>query len=695
MVRTYLVYTLICVLGMAILVQAGKVQLVEGDYWKEKALNATMSVKTIDAIRGNIYASNGSLLATSIPIYDIYFDPNCEALTDSVFMHNVTPLSKALASKYPRKSWQDYRSELILAREKGSRYHLIKRGAKYTDLQEIKEYPLFEKGRYKGGFIYEQRNKREQPFSPLAARTIGIYRKEAQSVGLEGAYNKELEGVKGKRLMQKIRGGVWMPLNDENEQEPIPGYDVYTSIDVNIQDVAENALLQQLTDHEADHGCVVVMEVKTGRIKAIANLKRGTSGKYYESYNYAIGESTEPGSTFKLATLIAALEDGVTTLDELIDTEDGSTQYYDRTMYDSHRGGYGKIPVKRVFEVSSNVGFSKIVWRGYKSDPDRFVNRLYNMGLSEPTGIEIPGEGKPLIKTTKNEYWSGTTLPWMSIGYEVQMTPLQILTFYNAVANNGKMIRPRFVDFIKDKGDMIRKVETQVINPSICSKETIAKVRECLEGVVEHGTATNLSGGDLKIAGKTGTAQIANDKYGYEYESKISYQASFVGYFPAESPEYSCIVVINAPSNNVYYGNQVAGPIFKEIADKVYSMELRLHDPITYSASDAYSRIPYSKNGYTSDLRKVFHDLGFKTSGELNTAWSVTATEKDKVKLMPRKVIPNLMPDVTGMGVRDAVYLLENMGMIVRLSGAGAIKEQSVKPGVEIYKGMKVSLELS
>ncbi len=694
MTRTYLVYILICVMGVAVLIQAGRVQFLEGDKWKEQAMNATMAVKNIDAIRGNIYSSNGSLLATSIPIYDIYFDPNAPAITDSIFLHSVTPLSKALSARFKTKSWQDYRSELSMARERGKRYHLIKRGVKYNDLQEVKSFPLFEKGRYKGGFIYEQRNKREQPFWPLAARTVGIHRTEGISVGLEGAYNGVLKGVQGRRLMQKIHGGVWMPLNDDNEQDPIPGYDIYTSIDINIQDVAQSALLAQLSEHNADHGCVVVMEVKTGRIKAIANLKRTSEGKYYDTYNYAIGESTEPGSTFKLITLMAALEDGVTDIDEMIDTEDGSVQFYDQVMYDSHRGGYGKISVKRGFEVSSNTLFSKMNWKGYKSDPDKFINRLYNMGVNEMTGVEIPGEGRPLIKNTRDESWSGITLPWMAVGYESRMTPLQILTVYNAVANNGVMVKPRFVDLIKDKGDMIREVETEVLNPSICSEATIQKLQECLRGVVENGTARNLKGGSLAIAGKTGTAQIANDKYGYTYESKISYQASFAGYFPANNPEYSCIVVINAPSNNVYYGNQVAGPIFKEIAEKVYSMELRLHDPVQYSEEEANSRIPYSKSGYTRDLSYLFDELGFETSQVPSSPWVVTTTGSNKIQMDVRKVKPELMPNVTGMGLRDAMFLLENMGAVVRCTGSGTVKKQSVEVGATMYKGIKVKLEL-
>jgi cell division protein FtsI (penicillin-binding protein 3) len=693
--RTYVVYIGICLFGGAILFQAFKVQFVEGSELKERAKKSTISVKSIEAVRGNIYSRNGSLFATSVPVYDIRMDLKTEALTDEIFSENIKGLCVKLSETFQDKSWQQYKEELTKARARGERYHLIKRNISYTQLQKVKTFPIFKLGQYKGGFIYEQKNKRKQPFWPLAARTIGNYRENSSSVGLEDYYNKELQGVNGSRLMQKIAGGVWMPLNDENEQEPQPGYDIYSTIDVNIQDVAQNALYNQLKLHNADHGCVAVMEVETGKIRAISNLKKGRNDEYYESYNYVVGESTEPGSTFKLASLMVALENGYVSLDDKINTEDGSTKFYDRTMYDSKRGGHGVITLREAFEVSSNVAISKAIVNAFKKNPKEFTDGLYKMNLNTKTGVAIKGEGKPYVKNPQDNTWSGVTLPWMSIGYEIQLTPLQILTFYNAVANGGKMMRPQLAEKIMNKGKLVREVKPEILNPSIASKETIDMVKECLVGVVENGTAKNLKGMNFKIAGKTGTAQIANAKYGYKYESKISYQASFVGYFPAEKPKYSCIVVINAPSNNVYYGNQVAGPIFKEVANKVFAVDLKLHDVLTTQEHQALSAIPYSKSGNKDDLLTVFNAFKIKTDGETSSEWISTSTEEEKVKIKSESVEKNLVPNVVGMGIMDAIYLLENRGLSVKFSGKGIIKNQSLPAGEEVKKGSTIYLELS
>ncbi len=433
--------------------------------------------------------------------------------------------------------------------------------------------PIFKEGRYKGGMIAEVESKRELPHESLASRTIGNLNKGASGnvVGLEGAYDTELTGVNGSILKQRLTGGAWMPVHDENYIEPRDGNDIITTIDIELQDVAESALFSQLSRHGAHHGTAILMEVKTGDIKAISNLRIEDDGDYHESYNYAVGESTEPGSTFKLPAFMVALEDGVISLEDSISTGDGTVRYYDKTIRDSHRGGYGTITARTVFENSSNVGTAMIINENYKGRPGDFVDRLYSMGLNDKVGIEIKGEGSPLIRYPGDKYWSGISLPMMSHGYEVQQTPLQILTFYNAVANDGRMMKPRLVKEIRYHGQQVEEFSPRVLKSSICSKATIEKAHELLEGVVERGTATNLRNDTYKIAGKTGTAQIANDKYGYKQDGRVSYQASFVGYFPADNPVYSCIVVVNAPTNSIYYGNLVAGPVFKEIADKVYS----------------------------------------------------------------------------------------------------------------------------
>ena len=694
--RVYLIYGMICLFAGIIVFQTFKVQIWEGEKWKSKEESLTRNFREIDAVRGNIYASDESLLATSIPKYEVRFDAKTDALSDNYFNENVDSLAYQLSQLFPEKSHMEFLSELKMARKEGKRYHLIQRNVKFTELKILKDFPIFRKGKYKGGFIHVQQNKRVRPFKILAARTIGYEREGSKPVGLEGAYSKELSGVKGEMWMQKIAGGVWMPIGENSGKEPEDGSDVYTTIDVNIQDVAENALLNQLETHQADHGCVALMEVSTGDIKAIANLKRNEDGSYYESYNYVVGESTEPGSTFKLASLMAAFEDGYLDLDDMVDTEDGTTKFYDLTMKDSHHGGYGKISIKESFIKSSNTGVSKEINRVYAAKPQEFVDRLYKMDLNKKLGIEIAGEGAPLIKSTDDELWSGVSIPMMSIGYEVQMTPLQILTFYNAVANDGKMVKPRFVKEIRQSGKLVKAFETEVINNSICSKKTIKMAKEMLEGVVaDGGTAKNLKNARYKIAGKTGTAQIANAKYGYKYDSKVSHQASFVGYFPADNPKYTCIVVVNAPSKNVIYGNLVAGPIFKEVADKVYANSIQIHNGLDTKEHLAVSRIPYAKDGNYKDLSTIYAALDIKSSLDgVDPKWAKVSTGDKAVKIYKKKVPSIYVPDVTGMSIKDALYILENQGMNVRFIGNGVVKSQSISPGEKIIKGIKITLEL-
>ncbi|MCH7534607.1 MAG: hypothetical protein IH948_02480, partial [Bacteroidetes bacterium] len=441
--RIYLVYFLTCLFCLAIISKIVMIQFVEGEELRAKGKILSRRIVDIQAVRGNIYDCNGNLLATSLPIYEVRMDLNSDALTDEVFNENIDSLCIRLADFFKSKTALEYKVELVTARRKGARYHLIKRNVRHNELKTLKTFPLFRKGKFKGGFIYIQRNKREKPFRMLAHRTLGYSRENAGNVGVEGAFDEELKGVSGSRLMQKISGGIWKPINDENEIQPQDGYDVFTTIDINIQDLAYEALLRQLEKQEADHGCVVVMEVKTGEIKAIANLSKGTMGKYYEKYNYAIGERDEPGSTFKLASVIALLEDGYVDPDDSVDTEDGSTQFYDYIVHDSKPGGHGTISFQQSFEKSSNVGISKLVEDSYGKNPEKFIAQLRKMHLDRKTGIEILGEEEPVIIDVNSDDWSGTTLPSMAIGYSTRFSPLQILTLYNAVANQGKMVKPR------------------------------------------------------------------------------------------------------------------------------------------------------------------------------------------------------------------------------------------------------------
>jgi cell division protein FtsI (penicillin-binding protein 3) len=695
--RVALVYFGMLVLAIMIIGKLLYIQFAEGSHWQERAGRMTIRDITIEPNRGNIYASGNRLLATSMPYYEIRMDLRAAGLTDRLFSNNIDSLCLALAGLFRDKPAAAYRAELVKARQDEKRYHLLQRRVSHDQLKELRKFPLFRLGQNTGGLIVINDYQRIQPYQNLASRTIGYTNKgeSGNVVGIEGAYDHHLRGVAGLKLMQRISGNAWMPLNDRNEVEPRDGLDVVTTIDIDIQDVATSALLRQLIAHRAHHGTAILMEVKTGDIKAIANLERNSRGGYSETYNYALGESTEPGSTFKLMSLMAALEDGLIKLEDSIDTGNGEIYYYGHRISDARRGGYGKLSVREVFELSSNVGTTKIIDHYYRGKEKEFINRLYRMNLNEKTGVEIRGEGVPDIKYPGSKFWSALSLPMMSIGYEVRMTPLQILTFYNAVANNGRMVRPRFVSSLQHNGNIIEYFPVEVINPSICSPSTIRSARRMLEGVVESGTAINLSSANYKIAGKTGTAQIANEKYGYRMNSQVSHQASFVGYFPADNPRYSCIVVVNSPSNNVYYGNLVAGPIFREIADKVYASSLDMHEPLI-----ARNRVPadppYSKSGNRKDLTAVLDRLGVPyTQGEGGSEWVSTIRRDEFVELRRRDTPAGFIPDVSDMSLMDALYLLENGGLRVVARGRGKVNSQSISPGTPARPGQRIILEMS
>jgi cell division protein FtsI (penicillin-binding protein 3) len=525
-------------------------------------------------------------------------------------------------------------------------------------------------------------------------RTIGFNR-DSVKLGIEGSYNDDLQGVKGQRWMQKIAGGIWKPINMDNEIEPENGHDIITTIDAAVQDVAHHALEKKLIAENAKAGCAVLMEVKTGQIRAIVNLTRQDTGRYTEVLNYAIGQATEPGSTFKLMSLIAAIEDGFADTSEVTDTENGTKKYFSYTMKDSHKGGYGRISLKEVFEKSSNVGTSKIVMKHYASNPQKFIDRLYSFGIHKPLGLEISGEANPYIKDTKSKYWSGLSLPLMSIGYEEKMTPMQILTFYNAIANDGVMIKPSFVKEIRHDGKVLFDAVPVVLNSRVCSKETAMKGRRMLEGVVKFGTATNLKTAPYQIAAKTGTAQIAQGNTGYKSGEKIVYQASLCGYFPASEPLYSCIVVVYEPSKSAYYANDVAGPVFREIADKVYSMSTSIHKELKEDTSAVAMLRPLITSGFTNDLKAIASKLDVKGVRNVGTSYSNVTMRNNGWSLHPMVIRSNEVPDVHGMALKDAIPLLESRSLVVKVSGRGIIRRQSIPAGRQCQKGMIIKIELS
>jgi len=692
--RMYLVYFITAVFALVILARVAYIQFVQGDHWKQMARNATMRYMNIDAVRGDILADDGRLLATSVPVYEIRMDLHRSVVSEQVFASGIDSLSLQLSRLFRDRPQAEYKRLLTAARRNQERYFLVKRGVSYHQLLELRDFPIFRLGRFQGGLLVEERNRRETPFKSLASRTIG-YEREGVYVGLEGAYRQYLEGIQGKRLMQRISGGNWMPINDENEIKPQNGKDIITTININMQDIVESALIKQLHKFQAGHGTAVVMEVSTGKIKAISNLTRNPFGGYEETFNYAIGESAEPGSTFKLASMIALLEDGIVTPEDYIQTGDGTYRFADRIMRDSREGGLGTITVKDVFALSSNVGTSILVNDAYGSDPEKFLKHLDNLLITQPLGIEIKGEGKPSIPNPEESSWSGVTLPWMSIGYSLSLTPLQILSLYNAVANNGTFMKPMFVEEVRQTGKSVRRFEPQVLKRSICSSSTLNIMQDMLKEVVESGTASAIKTPVFSIAGKTGTAQFTSSSSGYRSTNRIIYRASFAGYFPADNPLYSMIVMVHDPKGWIYTGSQVAAPVFREIADKIFATQLNVND--NYLQASVMQSLPNGFLGSIDDLQSVYKEFGaqvFEQDGA--GVWARAEVEgPDTVKITNHEVIPNLVPNVVGMGLSDALFVLENAGLRVRFSGRGAVKSQSLRAGTRIFHGSEIYIHLS
>ena len=638
---------------IAIIARLATIQFVDGDRYRGLSQQLTLRNDTIHANKGSVFSADGSLLATSMSQYEIRMD--LVTVDADVFEKNVRGLAAEL-SKMFGKSTSYYETKLRKGRDSKSRYLLIARKVGYTDYVKLKTFPIFNLGMYKGGFIAEQSTVRAHPLGKVAERTIG-YDDYRGAPGIEGAYREYLKGTNGLRLKQKIAKGQWKPINDKNEKEPINGKDIVTTIDVNIQDIAHHSLLRQLEIYKAEHGCVVVMETKTGEVKAISNLGRGANGKYYEKRNYAVWESHEPGSAFKVMALVVALESGKIDTSTVVDTQDGRYRMHGRYINDSHRGGYGEISVARALEVSSNIGFARLIEDNFTENPSEFIDALYAMNLNDKLGLPIKGEGDPDIPGPGDDKWSKNALPSIAYGYNLRLTPLQTLTFYNALANNGKMVKPRFVKEIRSWDKHVESFDVEVINPKICSQETIDKVREVLKNVVIRGTGKGLYDEDFSMAGKTGTART--EYWEEDWSENKRYISSFTGYFPAEDPEYSCIVVIHKPDRKVgYYGADVSGPVFKDIAQKIYTSNHSIN-PIDNSIPE-FNSINDNYNAYN-----VVSDKEYKS-----------------------------IPNVKGMAGMDAVSLLENMGLNVAFEGDGKVVDQSLKEGDELVKGSTIVIKL-
>lgn len=635
---------------LIILIRLFYVSLVMGPELRAQSQERIIERRPIEAKRGDIYSADGKTLATTKPVYNIHFD--AVTVDAEVFNNDVAQLSEKMAILNPKRTSADWERYLRSEREKKKRYIPLATDLNYSQLQRIKTYPILSRGAFQGGLIIQEKLERIQMATDVRSRTIGRDKDGAQA-GLEGYYSNYLQGKPGNRLMQKITGNDWKPLDDPRAVEPLDGFDLFTTIDTRIQDVAQQNLLSQLKKYEADHGTAVVMEVATGRIVAMANLGRNEDSVYSELRNYAVWERTEPGSTIKLLSAMALLETGVADTSDPVDTENGVVTIYGKKVRDSRKGGYGTISLRKAFEVSSNTGIVKLVQKHFEKNPDDYVDFLYSRGFHETTGITIKGESAPTIPKPNDDRWSGISLPWMAYGYGVEFTPLQLLTIYNAVANNGTMVKPQIVERIMDHGRIVENFETDILNPAICSQEVVKKLQSMLEGAVASGTAKNIYDDRIPIAGKTGTCQLNYWRGGKDYQS------SFAGYFPADDPKYSCIVVINKPNYyKGYYGNIVAGPVFKAIADEVYS------------------QLPETPTTLTSK--------------QLIAARNTAVSEKRFEQAFQK----NFLPSLNGLDARSAARILEGQGLSVSLIGSGRVVRQEPVLGTPLHQCSTVKLVL-
>ncbi len=680
-IRTYIIFLAFVLVGFVILGRVVQIGVLEGDRWRSRGDSLYVRHRPIEAERGNILSIDGRLLVTSLPLFDVRMD--LLSVSKEKFVKNVDSLALCL-SRYVNSSISErsYRDMLWRERQAGNRYFMIKDEVSYSEMERIKSFPLFRLGQHNGGLIIVKRSRRERPFRVLASRTLGSVREGAKPVGLEGYYDRVLGGEKGSQLVQKVAKDIWVPVDDISDYEPKRGQDIVTNIDIDIQDVAQQALYKSITHHDALGGCAVVMDVKTGAIKAMANMTR-VGDDIGEYFNYAVGSATEPGSTFKLATMMALFEDGYISPTDRVNIGDGVVEICGKKIRDSEKHGVTNPTMRQVFAMSSNVGVAVTAHKYYKTNAKKFVQRLNQFGLNDRVGIDLDGEPKPYIKEAYNEdqHWSCTSVPWMAHGYELTMTPLQILTFYNAVANKGKMMKPQLVHQILEYSDPIRTIKPEVLDDRICSRSTIEFALDLLKSTSDsNGTAKALKNRLYTIAGKTGTA-VTNYYKGDVNEGK-KYQASYTGFFPADDPVYSCIVVVYEPKANGFYGSSAAMPVFKEIADYCVSSQFILPEESSVAES-APVQHQMRAGGYATDLRTILHYSGVPFNNNCMNEWATLIPDAHRLELAGHNSASGQIPDVRGMGLRDALFILENKGIKVRLQGHGRVKQQSITPGTK------------
>ena len=683
---------------MVVLGRAFYIQRVEGKFWSRMGDSLHLKYMPLEAQRGTIYSEDGNMLSTSIPIFDVYVDFGADGLREKNgkrFKDNVDSLSFYLSRLFKDKTSAAYKKELQLAYKNEDRYYTLKKKISFVEYAQLRDFPLVKQGRNKSGFIVDLRDKRINPYVLLANRTIGLSRDNAtKNVGIEQSYDSVLRGTSGQRLMRYI-AGAYMPVEGA-ELEPENGKDIITTLDTYMQDVAENALMKMLVGNNSLHGTAIVMETATGKIKAIANLGKQTDNTYAEDLNYGIGKATEPGSIFKLATLLSLIEDKYVTTTSMVDCEGGVKQFYGLRIRDTHPNHL--LTVKDAFAASSNVAFAKMADQYYHTQPSKFIEHLHHLRLDTLTGIDITAaSGKPLIKKPSARSWANTTIPFMAHGYEELVTPLNMLMVYNAVANNGTMMKPYLVNAVREYGVDVKTIHPQVLVEKICSEETLAQLKECLRAVVDsvHGTAHKIVFDTVYgIAGKTGTAVTALNNKGYNKGNKI-YQASFIGYFPANKPVYTMAVVIqNSNESKLIYGADVSGTVFKEISDRIYGRFLSTKKFVTPSVDTAL----YNYYGMKNELGSIFSmlKLPFKDSAT-GGYWRKAGIKNDTatLNLSDNATSATIIPGVVGMGLKDAVYLMENKGLKVSATGRGRVVSQSLAPGTPFKKGQSVALFLN
>jgi cell division protein FtsI (penicillin-binding protein 3) len=697
--RLFLVFALFVAAGLLILGKAFKIAIIEGDVWRQKKEDLYAQFIDIEAERGNILSDDGTLLVTSLPLFDVRMDMAASGLKDEVFAAGLDSLA-LLMNQYvdKKKSVAEWRQHLRTGRAKKHRYYLLAQNVEFDLLEKIKTFPILRKGKNAGGLVVVPRVRRERPFRMMANRTLGLHRDDAPSVGLESYYNNVLKGESGSQLMQKVPPGVWIPVNDFMSINPRSGKDIVTTLNVDIQDIAQNALLKAMRENAAQFGTAIVMEVKTGEIKALANLAR-SGDDYWEDYNYGVAVATEPGSTFKLAVLMAMLEDKLINLDDSLELNHGAERlFYGLRMKDAKPHRFKTATIKETFEISSNVGIAQLADQVYNKEKlaGKFIERLKQFRLNEPVGIDLEGEAKPYIKEAYSnaDRWSKTTVPWMATGYECQLSPLQTLTFYNAVANDGVMVKPYLVKEIRDGINVEKRIGPTVLRKQIASQETVRLARELLEGVVTNGTAKDHQTDLYTFAGKTGTAVI--DYATPNRRGSKRYQASFVGYFPAESPKYSIIVVINEPSAGKFYGGAVAAPVFREIADYIVLTQPEFHEVLNKKDKPAIAvqEVQANVSGYAKELERVFNHFGLRIRKQSDGQWVAAKVLEDDLKLEKMEFASEEIPDVRGMGLRDALFILENRGHRVQFHGAGRVKSQLPAAGAK-PTGQMIELHLN